>query len=325
MPRAATPPAAGGPAAASPAAGGPSEAFSAAGGPLAAPRGHLVFSHANGFPAGTYGRLFAAWRAAGWRVHAVERFGHDPAYPVTANWPQLREQLLHFIDAAVAGDGAPVHLVGHSLGGYLSLMAACRRPGRFASLLLLDSPLFDGWRAHSVHAMKLSGLMARFSPGRISRTRRWLWPSRDAAHAHFAAKAAFARWHPAVLADYIAAGLEPDPEAPPAGVRLAFRREVETAIYNQLPHALAALARRHPPRCPVGFVAGTRSAELRQTGLAATRALTHGHVRWLAGSHLFPMERPDETAAAVLHWLAAPGHEGWQLGAGHGGAPAAMA
>ena len=46
----------------------------------------IVFSHANGFPAGTYRQLFEAWRGAGFEVHALERFGHDPAYPVRSNW-----------------------------------------------------------------------------------------------------------------------------------------------------------------------------------------------------------------------------------------------
>ena len=49
----------------------------------------IVFSHANGFPAGTYRVLFEAWRAAGHAVHAVEKFGHDPAWPVTSNWPTV--------------------------------------------------------------------------------------------------------------------------------------------------------------------------------------------------------------------------------------------
>jgi pimeloyl-ACP methyl ester carboxylesterase len=271
-----------------------------------AARGTIVFGHANGFPAGTYRVLFEAWRTAGWRVEAPEKFGHDPRYPVGANWPRLREQLLDFIDA-VSPD-APVHLVGHSLGGYLGLLATCRRPQRVASLLLLDSPVLAGWRAHSVQVMKLTGLMRRVSPGRTSSRRRWQWPSRDAAHAHFAAKHAFARWDPRVLRDYIAAGTEPDADAQaqadaPGAVRLAFRREIETRIYDTLPHALGTLVHRHPPACRVGFIGGTQSTEVRQVGLAATRALTRGHISWLDGTHLFPMERPDDTAAAVLRWL----------------------
>lgn len=267
--------------------------------------GTIVFSHANGFPAGTYRRLFEAWRRAGWRVAAIEKFGHDPAYPVTGNWPRLREQLLQFV-AAQAG---PVHLVGHSLGGYLSLMAACRRPPALRDavrgVVLIDSPVLAGWRAHSVQVMKLSGMFKRFTPGRVSQRRRWQWPSADAALAHFQSKAAFARWRPEVLHDYIAAGMETDPDAPEGGVRLAFRREVETALYNTLPHNLGRMLHRHPPHVPVAYLAGTRSLEGRQVGLAATRALVHKRIEWIEGSHLFPMEKPAETAAAVLRQLQA--------------------
>ena len=264
--------------------------------------GTIVFSHANGFPAGTYRLMFEAWRAAGWQVLALDKIGHDPRYPVSSNWPRLRDQLLDFIDAHAAGQ--PVQLVGHSLGGYVSLLAACRRPDVAAGVVMIDSPLVTGWRAHSVQMAKLGGLMKRFSPGRVSVRRRWQWPSADAAWEHFAAKSAFARWQSEVLRDYIASGIEPDPDAAaPGGVRLAFRREVETRIYNTLPHHFGALLRRHPPRCPVSFVAGTRSPEIHRAGLAATRALVGERLSWIEGSHLFPMEKPAEAAAAVLDWL----------------------
>jgi pimeloyl-ACP methyl ester carboxylesterase len=201
----------------------------------------IIFSHANGFPAGTYRLLFEAWRAAGHRVEAVERFGHDPRYPVSSNWPRLRDQLVDFI--ATHGAGAPVHLVGHSLGGYLSLLAASRVPAQVRSVVLIDSPVVTGWRAHSLRVAKLTGLMARVSPGRISARRRWQWPSAEAALAHFASKSNFARWDERVLQDYIACGTEPDPQAAaPGGVRLSFAREVETRLYNTLapPHGRAA-------------------------------------------------------------------------------------
>ena len=262
----------------------------------------IVFSHANGFPAGTYQALFEAWREVGYRVLAVPMFGHDPAWPVTSNWPHLRDQLIHLVDSQARGKA--VHLVGHSLGGYLSLLAACRRPALARSVVLVDSPVLDGWRAHSLHVAKLTGLVRRVSPGRVSMRRRWQWPSAEAAWAHFAGKPTFARWDPRVLRDYIACGTEPDPAATtPGGVRLAFRREIETRLYNTLPHHLGPLLRRHPPGCPVAFVGGTQSAEVRQLGLAATQALTHGRVQWIAGSHLFPMERPAVAAAAVLNAL----------------------
>jgi pimeloyl-ACP methyl ester carboxylesterase len=256
----------------------------------------LVFSHANGFPAGTYEQLFKAWRAAGWQVKALEKFGHDPGYPVTSNWPRLRDQLIDFIEHEVGG---PAFLVGHSLGGLLSLLAACRRPDLAQGLVLLDSPVFTGWRAHSVRMLKLSGLIPKLSPGKVSRTRRHEWPSDQAVLEHFRAKAVFARWDPQVLDDYVRAGTRHV-----GGKRvLAFDRAVETHIYNTLPHHLGALMSRHPPRCPVAFIAGTRSSEVRTGGLASSRALAGERFRWLDGTHLYPMEKPRETATLVLELL----------------------
>jgi pimeloyl-ACP methyl ester carboxylesterase len=257
----------------------------------------LVFSHANGFPAGTYRVLFERWRAAGWQVHALEKFGHDPRYPVTSNWPRLRDQLIDFIAAEAGG---PAFLVGHSLGGMLSLLAACKRPELARGVVMLDSPVVAGWRGHSVQVAKATGLMPRVSPGKVSRKRRHEWPSRQAVLEHYAAKSKFARWDPQVLADYVACGTEEvDGRA-----RLAFRREVETRIYDTLPHHLSTVLRRHPPHCPVAFLAGTRSAEIRQAGLAATRALAKERFAWIEGTHLYPMERPDATADEVLRMLA---------------------
>lgn len=256
----------------------------------------IVFSHANGFPAGTYRLLFEHWRAAGFEVHAIERFGHDPRFPVASNWRGLRDQLIHFIESDVGG---PAVLVGHSLGGLLSLLAACKRPDLAARLVMIDSPVVTGWRAHSLRLAKHTGLMARISPGKVSQQRRHHWPDRASVLMHFQAKPAFARWDPRVLQDYVNAGFdERDGQ-----VELGFHREVETRIYNTLPHHLGSMLKRHPPQCPVAFLAGTQSNELRQGGAAGAKALARHRFHWIEGSHLFPMERPVQTANAVLSCL----------------------
>ena len=259
----------------------------------------LVFSHANGFPAGCYRVLFDRWRDAGWTVHALPRIGHDPRYPVTSNWPHLRDELLHFIQDEVR-PMAPVMLVGHSLGGLLSLLAACRKPALAGGLVMLDSPVIDGWRAHSLQVAKSAGFIKRVSPGKVSHQRRYEWPSLEEAHAHFAAKNKFARWDPRVLKDYIASGFDAHEDGQ---VRLGFTREIETRIYNTLPHNLPRILHGHAPKCPVAFIAGTQSEELRQANAAGSKALAKDLFRWFEGTHLYPFERPDDTATLVLELM----------------------
>ncbi len=267
--------------------------------------GLIVFSHANSFPASTYKVLFAHLQARGFDIAAVDKYGHDPRYPVTNNWPHLVRQLTDFADEAARGSQGPVWLVGHSLGGYLSLMAACRRtsPGGMpvAGVLLLDSPLVGGWRASLLRLAKGTGVAGRFPPGAISRRRREHWAGGpDEIVAHFSGKPTFAGWDKAVLADYAQHGTV---EREGGGRQLSFTRDVETSIYNTLPHQLARVLRRHPPPCPVTFIGGTRSYELRQVGLGLTQKVTEGRIQMLEGTHLFPMEHPATTADAICDAL----------------------
>ena len=256
---------------------------------------HLVFSHGNSFPAGTYNVLFAHLRARGFEVSAVDRFGHDPRYPVTSNWPHLVRQLADFAQEQVQRAGAPVYLVGHSLGGILSVMAAAQHPELARGVLMLDSPLVSGWRATTVGVAKHTNIVARVSPGRVSRQRRNSWASSAEALEHFRKKKTFASWHPQALEDYVAHGM-----VDLDGQRvLAFDRAVETAIYNTLPHNLGSLLRAHPLRCPAAFIGGRASVEMRQVGMALTQRVTGGRIMMLDGSHLFPLEQPMATAAAV--------------------------
>ena len=226
----------------------------------------------------------------------MPKFGHDPRFPVTNNWPHLRDQLIQFVESQAAW---PVYFVGHSLGGYLGLLAAARRPDLACGVVLLDSPLLPTWMARAVQFGKAFGVGERFSPGQVSKRRRQHWPSIEAAKQHFASKPAFARWADGVLDDYIACGLDSSAD----GQQLSFTREIETAIYNTLPHHLSRLMRTHPLRCPAAFVGGSTSEELRRVGLSATRRLVHARLMILEGSHLFPLEIPHAAAAAVLHWL----------------------
>ena len=124
----------------------------------------IHFSHANGFPASTYRTIFAEL-ADDYEIRSVERFGHDPRYPVTRDWPHLVDQLLDDIASrrtATRQTQPKVWLVGHSLGGYLSLMAALKRPQWVKGVVMLDSPVIGGLAQQSLARVAMDG--ARRAP-----------------------------------------------------------------------------------------------------------------------------------------------------------------
>ena len=235
----------------------------------------------------------------GYSVKAIEKLGHDPAYPVTSNWPHLVEQLADFAAAQVKKTGQAAWLVGHSLGGFLSLMCAVQHPeigGQpIRGVVLLDAPVIGGWRAAGLGLAKRTRLVSSVSPGAISRKRKHQWTSQGEALTHFSSKKVFTQWHVQSLLNYVEHGTH-DAEG---HRRLSFDREVETAIYNTLPDNLENLLKRHPLKCPVTFIGAKQSQEIRRVGMALTEKVTKGRIMMLDGTHLFPMENPLACAAAV--------------------------
>jgi pimeloyl-ACP methyl ester carboxylesterase len=267
----------------------------------------IHFSHANGFPASTYRTIFAEL-GDDFEIRSIERYGHDARYPVTRDWPNLVDQLLDDMSRyrdQHGGEHPKVWLVGHSLGGYLSMMAALKRPQWVKGVVMIDSPIIAGWKSGLLRFTQFTGLDERLSPAAATKRRRTQWPSRDDAWRHFHSKPAFARWDERMLSDYIDYAIP----AAPHGTRgtrgtraLAFDRHVEYQIYRTLPGTLGARLAHGAP-VPAGFIAGTHSREVQQVGLDMTRRVVGEHLEWIDGSHLFPMERPIDTARAVQRLL----------------------
>ncbi len=256
----------------------------------------LHFLHANGFPSACYAKLFAALEPD-FAIDAIDRLGHDPRYPVTDGWPHLVAQV---VDRLAARGGPPVLGVGHSLGAFVTFMAATLRPDLFRAVIMLDAPIIGPWKGTAFAMVKRLGLVDRVTPAGVTRDRRAEWPSRRAALAHFQAKRLFRAFDPDCLADYVRHGTVRSAH----GVRLAFDPRIEYEIYRTTPHDLYAYLGRF--RVPGGMIVGRRSDVAARVGLAASRK--RFLIRKVEGGHLFPFEHPLETAQAVrdlAHELAA--------------------
>jgi hypothetical protein len=178
--------------------------------------------------------------------------------------------------------------------------------------VVLDSPLVYGWKGGAMGLAKRLNLIDRMlPPSRVAAQRTEQWADRDTARQHFQGKPKFAAFHPAVLGDYLSTGIEAqaghahgEPETHAAQPhRLSFQRDIEAAIYNTMPHDLLREFRRHPQRCPMAFIGGTRSRELRAVGLRGTERLFGPRISWIDGTHLYPFEQPQATVQEVQRWL----------------------
>ena len=264
----------------------------------------LVFSHANSFPLPVYRRMFDALGARGLACTGVPRFGHDASRPPTVGWPHLIDELQQFIEALPTR--GRLWLVGHSLGGYLSVLAASRLGTQVAGVVMLDSPVIAGSSAAAVRFGRFTGLDRMVMPIRQTLQRCRSWPDVESAHTHYAIKPMFARWHPQVLRDYAEHGTTPDDAG---GRTLWFTPEIEFLIYRSLPTTEVAQAGARL-QAPAAFIAGRQSREVRQIGLRATRRLVGERLYWIDGSHLFPMEQPDQTAMLIADAIDAMRAEG---------------
>ncbi|CAH1041967.1 alpha/beta fold hydrolase [Halomonas sp. TD01] len=252
-------------------------------------RPRLVFAHANGFPGLSYRTLLEPL-AESFDLHPLDRLGHHPDYPVNHNWGNLVDELLSYLPVT----DAPLLGVGHSLGGTLMAMAADKQPERFCGVIMLDPPLMLGPDAWVMKAAKRFGFMDRITPAGKTQGRRSVWPSREAMADSLRRRGLFRRFTPEALNDYIEAGtrLLDDGSA-----ELTFDPGVEVEIFRHLPDHLSGLPRR--VGVPIHLVAGqeshlltpTRVKRLQRRGLAISE---------VPGTHMFPMEHPDETRAAIL-------------------------
>lgn len=225
------------------------------------------------------------------RLSWIEAIGTDSRYPITEGWPGLVQQLIDFLEQEHKGE--PVYAVGHSLGGYLSLLAAARRPALFRAIVLLDAPILGRFRGMVLRATKRLGIVDRVTPAVATRERRSHWRTRDEARAHLRSRPLFRHFTDACLEDYVGHGLVREGGA----LRLRIDPRIETHIYRTFPHAMP-----RQPAVPTGFIGGAHSDVVRRMGLRGMRK--RFVIRSVPGGHLFPFERPREAAAAILELIA---------------------
>ena len=253
----------------------------------------IHFVHANSFPAKTYNKLFSYLRED-FKIGYLERHAHNPKFPVTDGWDFLKEELREEIEKRYA---EKIIGVGHSFGGILHFLAAIKNPDLYKAIVLLDAPIISRLSSAGIKFLKKVNLIEKFSPFRVTRFRRSVWHTKKEAFEHFRRREKFQKFDETVLRDYVQHGtIESENK-----VKLFFEPNIEAEIYRTIPHNLPQF--RGKLKIPAFYIGGKNSREAHLARIGFMQKHFPFQFHFIEGSHLFPLEKPQETAGIIQQIL----------------------
>jgi pimeloyl-ACP methyl ester carboxylesterase len=262
-------------------------------GPLA------LLHHATGFCASVWAPV-AERLSAHYRVIAMDARGHgNSSKPEGADcyhWELFGRDVLVVAEtlAAEHPDGRVALGIGHSIGGSSILMASAERPELFERCVLVDPVILAQNRGHAKSAPDSPG--NRLAEG--ARSRRQVWPSREAAREKWVTKELFADWDPEALDLYLAEGFA---DRPDGQVELKCSGEIEAAIF-EAGGSFDLWSSADRVRTPTLIEWAVRSVFPRATYEQIAARMTDAQVCDIDAGHLAPMQHPDRVVAPILEF-----------------------
>lgn len=249
----------------------------------------IHFSHANGFPANTY-QIMLAELESQFQVGWINILAHNENFPVNNNWSNLLDELEQYMQAQY---DQPVIAVGHSFGGVLSYMLACKRPDLIKQLIILDAPVLDPVASMFVKVAKKLSLMDKITPAGRTNGRQEIWDDFSTAVEYFKGKSLFKYMDQRCLNHYVEHGLQSHPK----GLGLRFQADTEVSIYRTIPDDL----HKYPKASvPLTMIHGDKSDVVYKMQLNYMRNRLGFNTQKVSGGHLFPLEQPEMAARIIM-------------------------
>jgi pimeloyl-ACP methyl ester carboxylesterase len=249
----------------------------------------IQFSHANGFPAKTYTKLFDNLNE--YKISTINNLGEN-TNAADINWYDLTDEILESVDKI----GEPVIGVGHSFGGVLTLLAAAKKPELFHDIILLDPPLFSSHKRCLIRLLRALNIEDWVSPSGKSKRRRDHFDSKSQAKSFFQANKLFKNFNPQVLNDYVTHGLTDGKN----DVVLTISVEKELAIFHKMLTSFPQDV--YKVKCTLVYAA--KNPILWRSDLSwIIKKFLKLQVIPFPGSHLFPLENPESTALMIKRCL----------------------
>lgn len=270
----------------------------------------LHFVHANGVPTPTYQPMLDKL-AEHFTIVSIDKLGTHPSYPVDNHWQSLTRQVGDSIDDACREHGVPTLVaVGHSVGAMTTMQTLLANPKPISQAILLDPSLITTRNALSYHLAKLIDrqigripkfryrLIDRLSPAHKSKRRKDTYDSREDAYQSLRQKALFAPFDERSFNNYIQYGFEPTADGQ---YTLSIPKSVEVSIFRTIPslYWLKSISATKP----MTLIAGQDSHFTKIGSYQDAYKKFDIPVCYVAGSHMFPLEHPEQTAEDILNTI----------------------
>ncbi|OED43870.1 hypothetical protein AB833_02955 [Chromatiales bacterium (ex Bugula neritina AB1)] len=258
----------------------------------------ITFLHGNGFSAGTYFPLLRLL-AGEYDLLMLDLPGHGSSdatspYP---GWNTTAEMMYEGMQKLLGGCSSPVYLVGHSLGGVLALLTACRHPRAFSGLVLLDPVLFPQRMLLGMRLLSWFGLTARVHPF-VTPTlkRKCVWDSREAAFAYLHGRKIYKGWSDEALKSFTSYALT---DRQQAGVTLSCSPQLEAHYFSSLPDGLWSAITSFSGSAHLLMGEDSYPFAKKAARIAAIKnnRIKHSIV---PGGHCFMQEFPDSTSNRIF-------------------------
>ena len=264
----------------------------------AGPLVHL--SHATGFCAGMYGPLAKRLRSR-LRVIGMDDRGHGTtAAPADLrkleSWDVFANDLERFFEYL----NEPIIAMGHSRGAVTSMMVAIKRPDLVRAVILIDPTIL----APSLNLLLLmtqkAGLTGFIPIVSGAAHRKRVWPDQQTILDAYRTKRSFSAWKDGFLEGYVRHCTKKTEDGT---ITLCCEPAWEARCFAVCPADVwKALPRLQVPTL---VLYGSQSdVFLSSAARKFRRKVPHAFLqRFDQTSHFVPMERPDETAEAILSFL----------------------
>ncbi|BDX06829.1 alpha/beta fold hydrolase [Planctobacterium marinum] len=142
-------------------------------------------------------------------------------------------------------------------------------------------------------------MIDKVTPSGKSKLRKTSWQDHNAVLDYFKPKALFKHFDPECIEDYVQSAVKPEGK----GAQLAYQREVETAIFRNIPHNLNLFRNKLtvPAKLFTAQYTNACFPPMVKRLLKQQPKLEHELIKGVG--HMFPLEKPQLTAQLIADTL----------------------